>query len=107
MLAEFVLLLYYPISESIFTYIFPVSELVYLETICSCSYFLFDYENLIYVPVVETLDPFKHFYRLPLPYIFIKNVDWGALIYRFKFLIPWIILVILLCTASSLYVYIL
>ena len=60
MLAEF-LPLYYPISEPIFTYIFPVSVLVKLETICSCSYFLLDYDNLICVSFVETLDPFKHF----------------------------------------------
>ena len=57
MLAEFVPLLYYPVSEPIVTYIFPESELVLLETICSCSYFLFNYEKLIYVAFVETLDP--------------------------------------------------
>ena len=57
MLAEFVPFLYYAISEHIFTYIFPQSELVLLEIICSCSYFLLDYENRIYVPFVETLDP--------------------------------------------------
>ena len=34
MLALFVPLLYYHISETIFTYIFPVCELVHLEIIC-------------------------------------------------------------------------
>ena len=66
MLAEFVPFLYYPISEPTFIYIFPVSELVLLETICSCSYFLLDYENLNYVLFVETLDTLKHYIRSPL-----------------------------------------
>ena len=79
MLAEFVPLFYYPISEPIVTYIFPVSEFVLLETICSCSDILFDYENLIYVPFVETL-----LSDLPLPFVFLKSVNWGVLIYPCK-----------------------
>ena len=55
MLAVFVSLLYYPISEQIFTYFFPESEFIELETICSWFDFLLHYENFIDVPFVETL----------------------------------------------------
>ena len=31
-----------------------------------------DYENHIYVPFVETLDPFKHFYQISYPMSFLR-----------------------------------